>query len=107
MNSKLLSLLGLCRRAGRLRLGFEQTLQAVEQRTAALILIAGDVAARTEKEVRFKAGDSVAIRRIAPTREQLSHAVGAPAGTVTVTDEGFAKQALLLINQEETTYDDD
>lgn len=100
MNDKLLSLLGLCRRAGRLRVGFEQTAQALDDRRAALVLVACDAAARTEKEVRFKAGDRVPVRRIHAGREALSHAIGVQAGTVAVTDENFAKQVLLLIDSD-------
>ena len=99
MNDKLLSLLGLCRRAGRLRSGFEQTVIAVTDGKAELVLVAADAAARTEKEVRFKAGDSVPVLRIPADKAALSHAIGTVAGTVAVLDAGFARQAILLIQQ--------
>lgn len=97
MNDKLLSLLGLCRRAGRLAAGFEQTLQAISQKQAALVLVTADTAPRTEKEVRFKSNHSLPVIRITRTKEEVSHAIGTAAGTVAVTDEGFAKQLMLLI----------
>lgn len=103
MNDKLLSLLGMCRRAGKLAPGFEKAAEAIEKHKAALILIASDTAPRTEKEIRFKSDNSVTVIRLTVNRETLSHAIGTSAGTVAVTDEGFATQAKLLIHQGGTT----
>ncbi|MBR4868605.1 MAG: ribosomal L7Ae/L30e/S12e/Gadd45 family protein [Clostridia bacterium] len=98
MNDKLLSLLGMCRRAGKLEIGFSKTADAIENGKACLVIIAADTAARTEKEVRFKGRDRIPVSRIPHSAEILSHAIGVQAGTVTVTYDGFAKQALLLID---------
>ncbi|MBQ6819306.1 MAG: ribosomal L7Ae/L30e/S12e/Gadd45 family protein [Clostridia bacterium] len=98
MNDKLLSLLGMCRRAGRLEIGFAKTADAIENGKACLVIVAADTAARTEKEVRFKGKDQIPLRRIPHSAQDLSHAIGVQAGTVTLTDDGFAKQALFLID---------
>jgi len=97
MNDQLLSLLGLCRRAGRLTIGFEKTADAIKSGKAVAVLVAADTAARTEKEARFLAGDRLPVVRLTQTSGQLSQAIGASAKAVAITDEGFAKQALLLI----------
>ncbi len=97
MNDRLLSLLGLCRRAGRLVIGAEKTREALQRRAVSLVLVASDVAPRTEKEMRHFSGSACPVVRIPQTGRQLSQAIGAPAGTVSVADAGFAKQAMLLI----------
>ncbi len=99
MNNKLLSLLGLCRKAGRVAPGFEKVLEAAAKHHAALILIAADTAARTEKEVRYKTGDTLPVIRIRETQEEISKAIGTAVGILALTDEGFAKQAMLLIDE--------
>ncbi len=98
MNDKLLSLLGMCRRAGKMEIGFAKTVDAIESGKACLVIIATDTAARTEKEVRFKGKERIPVARISHSAETLSHAIGVQAGTIALTDEGFAKQALLLID---------
>lgn len=98
MNDKLLSLLGMCRRAGKMEIGFAKTAEAIEKGKACLVIVAADTAARTEKEVRFKGKDRIPVARISHSAEILSHAIGVQAGTIALTDEGFAKQALFLID---------
>lgn len=98
MNDKLLSLLGMCRRAGKLEIGFAKTAEAIEKHKAFLVILAADTAPRTEKEVRFKGKDAVPVERIPHSAQDLSRAIGTSASTVSVTDEGFASRALLLIH---------
>ena len=98
MNDKLLSLLGMCRRAGKLEIGFAKSVEAILNGKACLVLVAQDIAQRTEKEVRFKSRERVPVVRIPRSLEEVSHAIGVSAGTIALTDEGFAKQALHLID---------
>ena len=55
MNDKLLGLLGIARRSGNLKIGFEACDEAIKNGKAKLVLVASDTAARTEKELRFSA----------------------------------------------------
>ncbi len=96
MNNKLLSLLGMCRRAGKLTIGYEKTLETIQKHKCKVALVAADTAPRTEKELRFHAKEQIPVIRIAQAKEELSHAIGTPAGVVGITDEGFANQAKLL-----------
>lgn len=96
MNNKLLSLLGMCRRAGKLTVGYEKTLEQLQKRKLCAALVAADTAPRTEKELRFHAKETIPVLRIAQTKEELSHAIGTAAGVVGITDQGFAKQTILL-----------
>ena len=98
MNNKLLSLLGMCRRAGKLTIGYEKTKELFPKNKVYLVLVAADTAARTEKELRFHANSNLPVIRLEATKEHLSHAIGVSAGVVGITDEGFAKQVELLNN---------
>ncbi len=96
MNDKLMSLLGLCRRAGQLTLGFDKTAEAAKKGRVAAVLVAADTAARTEKELRFLAKERFPVVRLTHTSAQLSQAIGASAKAVGITHTDFANQALLL-----------
>lgn len=100
MDDKLLGLLGIARKGGKLMIGFEMCSEAIEKSRAKLIIVASDTAKRTEKELRFKAGERpVEIIRISADKFNLSRAIGTSAGVIAVCDEGFAKRASELINQ--------
>jgi ribosomal protein L7Ae-like RNA K-turn-binding protein len=99
MNDKLLSMLGMCRRAGKLVIGFDKTAECVKAHKAHLILVASDTAPRTEKEARFVAKESVAVIRLTVSKDELSHAIGTSAGVVAITDAGFASKAQMLIHE--------
>ncbi len=103
MNNKLLSLLGMCRKAGKLTIGYDKTLDLFKKHKVFAILVAADTAQRTEKELRFHTNSALPIVRLVETKEQLSQAIGTPAGVVGITGEGFANQAILLNSQGGTT----
>lgn len=90
---KLAGLLGMARRAGRLSLGFDAALAAVNDRQSALLLTAADASAKTEKECRFTAEkNGVDTMRLPLDKAALSAAIGAhkPVAVIAVCDEGFA-----------------
>ena len=89
MNDKLLGLLGIARRGGKLMIGFEMCSEAIEKSRAKLIIVASDTAGERPVE----------IIRISADKFNLSKAIGTSAGVIAVCDEGFAKRASELINQ--------
>lgn len=93
MSNKALSLLGLARRAGKLTMGFDATVQAVRDRNAVLAVLAADLSAKTEKEWRFAVQDEpITVIRLKAGKDELGRALGAfkPVGILTVADVGFA-----------------
>ena len=101
MNPKFWGMLGLARRAGKLAMGEEKASDAVRSGKAALILLALDASANTEKKFsdmgRFR---SVPVLRPGG-RFQMGAAVGrAAAVTLAVTDPGFAEQLARLSETE-------
>jgi ribosomal protein L7Ae-like RNA K-turn-binding protein len=88
---KLLTTMGLARKAGRLVYGYETVKDSIQKRKAILVLTASDLSAKTLSNVEFLCAEKVRHVSIERTMEQFSAAVGKPAGVVAVIDEGFAK----------------
>ena len=99
MKHKLLCLLGLAERAGKLSPGFTRASSAIKSSKAYGVLVCTDLSAKTAKEVRF-----LCDRRGVPvwtpdvTIEELSAAIGFKAGVCAVCDPGFARSVAALIN---------
>lgn len=92
MNDRLCGLLGMARRAGRLLAGFDAVVDSVKSKRAQLILLAADLSPKTEKELRFAAGDAVPLLHTKLTKTDIGHAAGyqKPLGVVATEDRGFA-----------------
>ena len=98
MVTKLLSMLGLARRAGKLESGFDAAVIAAREGKAALLLAARDISEKTFQNLRYeaeKAGIPV-VRRPADI-EETSRACGRKAGVHALTDRGFAKAVLSMV----------
>ena len=109
---KLLSLLGLARRAGKVEPGFDAAVSAARSGKACLLLAAGDISEKTVKNLRYE-GDraGAATLRLSVGMEELGRACGARAGVLAVTDKGFAKAIKGLAeaateDKEEHAHDD-
>ena len=92
---KLLSLLGLARRAGKIEPGFDAAVSAARGHKAALLLAARDISEKTLKNLRYE-GDRAGV----PTLRVLA-----------ITDKGFAKAVKELAEavteeKEEHAHDD-
>lgn len=98
MNDRILGLLGLMRRAGKLTVGYDAVSDRIKDQTAVLVVLAGDTSEKTEKNIRYTAEKyGVESVRIAPPMEEIGQSVGiGKAGVLAVTDSGFAEKLLLL-----------
>lgn len=97
MTDRLLSLLGMCRKAGKLEGGFDMCTMAARHGEAKLLLAAVDISDRTSKNLRFEAERAgIPCARVEASMEDLGRACGLRAGVLAVTDEGFAKALLEL-----------
>ncbi|MBP3435321.1 MAG: ribosomal L7Ae/L30e/S12e/Gadd45 family protein [Clostridia bacterium] len=106
---KLLGLLGMCRRSGRLTVGFD-AVTALCREKQVLLMLAADASPRTVRQLSFQAGETP-VYRLPLDREQIAHAIGSakPIAALATTDPGFirALHALLTSPQEEESrYDD-
>ena len=96
--ARLASMIGLCRRAGRLGCGTDKVVSALKTGGVYLVLLATDPSARTEKEVRDKcAFRQIPLLPVPLTRDELGKAAGKPPlSAVAVTDGNFAKAIAAL-----------
>ena len=101
MNDKILSLLGLCRRAGKVSLGRDAVIDAVEKRTSKLVIMASDISPHTQKDIlRACHAKSVKSFTLNRTKDELSHGLGKFCGVISVNDGGFANKLAQLISEE-------
>lgn len=90
---KFYSLLGLCKRAGRLAGGEVAAEQAVRGKEARMLVVAGDASANTKKKFRNSAAYYHIPLVETGTKAELGKAVGEEMRAVfAVLDAGFAKK---------------
>lgn len=97
---KILSLLSMARRAARISVGFSESKEAAIKKKAKLVVVASDISAKTEKEIRFFCKEETAVVKIKSTIEQISAAIGRRGGVIALNDQGFADAVLKLIKAE-------
>lgn len=91
MQNKTLSTLGICRKAGKLILGYDETAKGMEQGTAKLLVLASDLSPKSEKEItRLADRQKITTVRLDATMDELWYALGKRAGILAVTDQGLA-----------------
>ncbi|TYC50795.1 YlxQ-related RNA-binding protein [Weissella muntiaci] len=89
---KLLNLLGLARRAGKLVTGEEMVLSAVRSNKANLVFFAQDGGASSKKKFTDKTNSYDVAFITALTRQELADATGLARTVIAVADRGFAKK---------------
>ena len=90
---KLLNLIGLAKKAGKLEVGEEPVGAAARSKHARLILIASDAADNTRRRALHfgEAGECICLE-IPPTKEDLGRALGRTScALLALTDSGFAE----------------
>ena len=93
MPNKLCGLLGICKRAGALTVGFDAVCADMQNGNARLVLLAADAAEKTAKEIHFiakTANCTVAV--IALAKADIAAALGLqkPIAVLATADDGFA-----------------
>lgn len=92
MKDKLLSLLGICRKAGKLSCGFDPAVESVKKRQAALVLTAADLSPKTKKEIEFIAArEHIEAISVPVTIDEIGSKTGKRAGVLAITDKGLAQ----------------
>ncbi len=87
---KLTGLLGICRKAGKMAIGFDPMLEVVRAGKAAGVVTAADSSPKTYKEVCYhceKAG--IPVVSLPLTQEELGRAIGRKAVVAAILDDGF------------------
>lgn len=93
MNDRLLSLLGIARRASMASFGHDASLESVLRRRAKLVLIAKDASLRLEREFQRAAGSTdIQVITLPYLMAEIAAATGMRAGVLTINDMGFANK---------------
>ena len=96
---KVLSLLGLARRAGRVTLGFDAVCASVMKNESRLILAAADVSEGTMRKLRNHLSENESnIREMPYTQAQINAAIGKPVRLISINDGGFAARLTELLD---------
>ncbi len=104
--NKLLNLIGLAQKAGRLAVGEEPTGAAARARDARLILVAADAAENSVRRVRHFADAGQCLWcRIGADKDALGRAVGrSSCAMLAVTDIGFAEAIAKKLAEEDEKF---
>lgn len=104
--SKLQGLLGMCRRCGKLTVGFDAVV-ALCDTASPLVLLAADASDRTVKEVRFRAAKHP-VCRLPFDKDVLAHSIGSskPVAVAAVCDDGFKRSIEPLCEILSSTHQD-
>ena len=101
MNDPVLSRLSIARKAGLLAVGTEAVKDSILRKKARLVIVASDISAKSEKELRYLCRGEIDVIRIASDIQTTGAAIGLRAGILAVTDEGLAAAVKSNITLEE------
>lgn len=98
MNDKVLSLLGLIRRANKLSFGYDTVLKSVKENKAELIIFTDDISRHSESDVA-KAAEGERIRSIRTkySKDDIETAIGKYSAVLSINDKGFAEKMISLL----------
>lgn len=89
---KIVNLLGLAQRAGKLITGEEMTVKDIQRNKTKLVFIASDASENTQKKIKDKCSYYKISWNDELLHAEISHAIGRTRMIVGVNDQGFAKK---------------
>lgn len=99
--NELLSTISLCKRAGKLTLGFDVVKQSIIDKKAFLVMLTSDISAKTQKEVTFICEkNAVQLLNLPVTLDDINKSVSKRAGVLSVTDQGLANKLITVANRQ-------
>lgn len=101
MNNKarILSLISLSKKAGKLVLGFDVTKKEILKGTTDRVFVCSDLSPKTLKEVNYICGDmEVEVKTLPIILDEMWYEVGKRSGVVCITERGLSKKVSELID---------
>lgn len=98
--NRLTASLTMCRKAGKLLLGFDAVKDAAKQGGVKLILLSNDASQKTVKEIRFFAGE-IPVRELPFDMDTLKLYFRKRTAVFGVCEDGFAAKLLSLLPETE------
>lgn len=106
MNDKTLGLISICRKAGKLAIGFDPAAEALAAGKAAVVLVAPDLSPKTRSELEYRirqGAKATEVIQLPLTMDDLSAVLGKRAGILAVLDQGLADALRRQTNREENS----
>ena len=101
MNNKLISMLGICNRAGKIIFGYDRVEKAVLSDTVKLVLTANDFSAKaSEKLTRICRQKGISVIKTPYSINELYYILSYKAGVLGITDSAFADKIGQLLQQD-------
>jgi len=96
--NKTLSLLTICRKAGKLELGMDPVKDVCNSRKACCVLVAKDISLKSLKEIKYVCKrEDIKIFTLDATIDDVWGCLGKRAGILGVVDKGFAKKLSTML----------
>ncbi len=87
---KLTGLISICRKAGKMAMGFDPMLESLMSRKAKGVLTTEDISPKTYKEVCFHCQKhQIPVCSMPLTQAQIAAATGRRSAVIAILDEGF------------------
>lgn len=100
MEDRLLSILGICRKAGKINHGFKAAADSVKKHEAVLVLTTKDLSQKTKKEIIFISDkENIEVVAIPVTMDEIAWKTGRRAGILAITDYGLAKSVKMELQR--------
>lgn len=102
--NKILGIISISRKAGKLEIGFDPVAEAVAAGKAKLVFMASDLSPKTQSEMAYqidKNRKAIEVIQLPLTMDELSAVLGKRAGVVAVMDKGLADALRRQTNREE------
>ncbi len=94
---KLVSMLGICRKAGKLEMGFDPVCR--EMHKGSLIVLASDLSPKTAADIERKALENkLPVKRLSRTMDELWVGLGKRVGILMITDRGLSQKIAAMID---------
>ncbi|MDR0921104.1 MAG: YlxQ-related RNA-binding protein [Lactobacillales bacterium] len=98
-SERVLNLLGLAQRAGKLITGEELTIDDIRREKTKVVFVASDASGNTRKKIKDKSSYYAVPYFERFNQAELSHAIGKIRMVVGVNDAGFAKKLIELLSE--------
>ena len=97
--NKVLRLLGLATRAGKIAFGTESVIDTIKKNKASLVLVAQDASERTKRNIQRIAEESNVPIRLYESIETLSKSIGKEnKAIIAIKDKNFSNEMLKIID---------
>jgi ribosomal protein L7Ae-like RNA K-turn-binding protein len=102
LKSKVISLLGICNKAGKIVFGYDRVEKEIQSNTLRLIFIAKDFSKKSaEKATRLAKLKQIPVINTDLTIDELYYLLSYKSGIFGIKDKGFAEKLQQLLQEED------